>query len=53
MINFASITFDSVPVVVAFLTGVVGPVILLYVKHFLNSRKEAERSRKKQKKSSS
>jgi hypothetical protein len=47
MLAFSILHSEMVPVLVAFLTGIVGPMILLYAKHLLNSRKEKDRSKRR------
>jgi hypothetical protein len=47
MLAFSILHSEMVPVLVAFLTGIVGPMVLLYAKHLLNLRKEKDRSKRR------
>jgi len=47
MLAFSILHSEMVPVLVAFLTGIVGPMALLYAKHLLNLRKEKDRSKRR------
>lgn len=47
MLAFSFVNSETVPVLVAFLTGIVGPIVLLYFKHLLNSRKERDKTRRR------
>lgn len=47
MLAFSIFHSEMVPVLVAFLTGVVGPIVLLYARYLLNSRKEKDRSKRR------
>ena len=47
MLAFSILHSEIVPVLVAFLTGIVGPMVLLYVKYLLSLRKEKDRSKRR------
>lgn len=47
MLAFSILHSEMVPVLVAFLTGIVGPMVLLYAKYLLNLRKEKDRSKRR------
>jgi hypothetical protein len=47
MLAFSIIHSEMVPVLVAFLTGIVGPIVLLYFKHALSAKKEKDRTKRR------